>query len=166
MEFLEIAKHLRTLTYYHRPDYQKLFMTLISIMQKGKFSWSDPYDWEQPFAQKSTLTLSVSPIQKSLEFAKKPKSREVGEPLKDSPDDVNGPKRNSDEKMSKEKGSKEKGSKEKMSREKGSKELSKETGSAEGPNFSAEKADDETRKEYFRLLPFDLDFFASDPIGF
>lgn len=46
VEMLEIAAYLRTLEYDHRPDYQFIYERMKNVMDKGKYKWSDPYDWE------------------------------------------------------------------------------------------------------------------------
>uniref|UniRef100_A0A1I7U5F2 Protein kinase domain-containing protein n=1 Tax=Caenorhabditis tropicalis TaxID=1561998 RepID=A0A1I7U5F2_9PELO len=156
IEFLEIAKHLRSLTYFNRPDYHKIFMILISVMQKGKFAWNDPFDWEvQPTRSKSR---SASPPQHSREAVKKGVSKEATKTL--SKENMSKEDVKTARKTSVEDGSREKMSKEKTSRERASNE------SAEKISLSAEKIEDENRKEYMKLLPFDPNFFASDPIGF
>ncbi|EFP01509.1 hypothetical protein CRE_23941 [Caenorhabditis remanei] len=152
MEFLEIARHLRSLNYFNRPDYHRIFLLLISVMQKGKFQWSDPFDWEMipPKPSKST---SASPLQLSKETIKKNGgSREILSKENFSKEDLKTAQKT-------ETTSKEKASKEKTSREKASNE------SAEKISHSGEKADEE-KKELMKLLPFDAEFFASDPIGF
>ncbi|EYB81770.1 hypothetical protein Y032_0374g207 [Ancylostoma ceylanicum] len=35
-----------TLNYYARPDYLLLYNLLADVMKAGRFSYSDPYDWE------------------------------------------------------------------------------------------------------------------------
>uniref|UniRef100_A0A8R1DQP0 Protein kinase domain-containing protein n=1 Tax=Caenorhabditis japonica TaxID=281687 RepID=A0A8R1DQP0_CAEJA len=172
MEFLEIAKHLRSLTYFNRPDYQKLFMLLISIMQKGKFAWNDPFDWELPLIQKNPTSVAMSPARKSKNSISRQPSRELDHtPRNMSKEEASrgspSKERASKEIISKERSSMEKSSMEKLSREKMSKEkMSREIAPTENMSASAERAEDEVRKEYQRLLPFDIDFFASDPIGF
>ncbi|EGT55686.1 hypothetical protein CAEBREN_13455 [Caenorhabditis brenneri] len=155
MEFLEIARHLRSLTYFHRPDYHKIFMLLISVMQKGKFTWNDPFDWELPSARASK-SASASPLQLSRENVKKGMSREKSMSRENmSKEDIKTARKTSVETTSNEKMSKEKTSREKASNE-----------SAEKLSLSGEKVEDENKKEYMKILPFDPDFFASDPIGF
>ncbi|CCD68176.1 Protein kinase domain-containing protein [Caenorhabditis elegans] len=160
MEFLEIAKYLRSLTYFHRPDYHKIFMLLISVMSKGKFAWNDPFDWEMPISttpSKSTPSKSVtkSPAQLSKETVKKASREKTLSKEKTSKEDIKTARKTSIEKDVKEKLSKDMASKEKISL------------SAEKINMSAEKIEEDNKKEeYMRMLPFDPDFFASDPIGF
>ncbi|CAI2344408.1 unnamed protein product [Caenorhabditis sp. 36 PRJEB53466] len=157
MEFLEIAKHLRCLTYFHRPDYHKIYMLLMSVMEKGKFTWSDPFDWEMPALNPTSKSTSASPVQLSREVVKKTQSRETDKLSKENPskEDVRTAKTMSKEKLSRENLSKERTSKESVN------------GSAEIVNGSAERAEEEQKREkYMKILPFDPDFFALDPIGF
>ncbi|UMM23481.1 hypothetical protein L5515_004180 [Caenorhabditis briggsae] len=122
MEFLEIAKHLRSLTYFHRPDYHKIFML--------------PSD--------TPKSVPRSPTQKV--GSRERKSRE-----KLSKEDVKTARKMSDETTN--------DNKVKTSREKTNHQ------SAEKSSSSDPKAG-EQKQEYMKLLPFDLDFFNSDPIGF
>ncbi|CAI2343639.1 unnamed protein product [Caenorhabditis sp. 36 PRJEB53466] len=71
IEFLEIASHLRSLTYFSRPDYHKIYMILMSIMEKGKFLWNDPFEWELPPPRGS----SASPIKKVERRTKRAKRK-------------------------------------------------------------------------------------------
>ncbi|CAO4369905.1 unnamed protein product [Caenorhabditis nigoni] len=143
MEFLEIAKHLRSLTYFHRPDYHKIFMLLLTVMQKGNFIWNDPYDWEL-LPSDTPKSVPRSPTQKV--GSRERKSRE-----KLSREDVKTARKMSDETTN--------DNKVKTSREKTNNQ------SAEKSSSSDPKAG-EQKQEYMKLLPFDLDFFNSDPIGF
>uniref|UniRef100_A0A0K0F7Z7 non-specific serine/threonine protein kinase n=1 Tax=Strongyloides venezuelensis TaxID=75913 RepID=A0A0K0F7Z7_STRVS len=45
-EFVEITKYLRSLTYYKRPDYGKIFLVLKTVLASSGSLFSDPYDWE------------------------------------------------------------------------------------------------------------------------
>ncbi|CAJ0932273.1 unnamed protein product, partial [Mesorhabditis belari] len=47
IEFVGVAKMLRTLGYEHRPDYAKIYETLIEGIDRLAANFSDPYDWEQ-----------------------------------------------------------------------------------------------------------------------
>uniref|UniRef100_A0A1I7U5F3 Protein kinase domain-containing protein n=1 Tax=Caenorhabditis tropicalis TaxID=1561998 RepID=A0A1I7U5F3_9PELO len=101
---------------------------------------------------------SASPPQHSREAVKKGVSKEATKTL--SKENMSKEDVKTARKTSVEDGSREKMSKEKTSRERASNE------SAEKISLSAEKIEDENRKEYMKLLPFDPNFFASDPIGF
>ncbi|EPB71653.1 hypothetical protein ANCCEY_09251 [Ancylostoma ceylanicum] len=46
VQFIKFAEHLTTLNYYARPDYLLLYNLLADVMKAGRFSYSDPYDWE------------------------------------------------------------------------------------------------------------------------
>ncbi|CAI2355196.1 unnamed protein product [Caenorhabditis sp. 36 PRJEB53466] len=136
MEFLEIAKHLRSLTYFHRPDYHKIYMLLMTVMEKGKFSWSDPFDWEMP-----------APVQLSREMVKATtQSREAAKPSREnlSKEEMMKTARN----MSKETVSKENVSKERTSKESG-------IASAEMLLIgSAERTEEEQKRDkYMKILP-------------
>ncbi|CEF67219.1 Asator [Strongyloides ratti] len=45
-EFIEITKYLRTLTYYKRPDYGKIYLVLKTVLTSNGSLFTDPYDWE------------------------------------------------------------------------------------------------------------------------
>ncbi|KAI6182154.1 putative serine/threonine-protein kinase K06H7.1 [Aphelenchoides bicaudatus] len=45
-QMLLITRHLRTLNYYKRPDYQLIFKVLVHILNACKVKYSDPFDWE------------------------------------------------------------------------------------------------------------------------
>lgn len=45
-EFIEITEYLRTLTYYTKPDYGKIFLVLKTVLTSNGSLFSDPYDWE------------------------------------------------------------------------------------------------------------------------
>ncbi|KAF8357950.1 hypothetical protein PRIPAC_92945, partial [Pristionchus pacificus] len=47
IQLLDFAQHLRTLTYYLRPDYVKLYTLLEEIMKEGEYKFSDPWDWDK-----------------------------------------------------------------------------------------------------------------------
>ncbi|CTQ86491.1 Protein kinase domain-containing protein [Caenorhabditis elegans] len=130
-------------------------MLLISIMSKGKFSWNDPFDWEMPISTPPSKSITKSPNQLSKETIKKASREKTLSKEKTSKEDIKTAQKTSIEKDVKEKLSKEMASKEKISL------------SAEKINMSAEKIEEDNKKEeYMRMLPFDPDFFASDPIGF
>ncbi|CAD6189755.1 unnamed protein product [Caenorhabditis auriculariae] len=73
-EMLEIAQYLRTLTYYNRPDYLKIYNLFLSIMDKGKFKWSDPFDWELLDKKKEKRSLSKA-LTPTRSVSKEPPSR-------------------------------------------------------------------------------------------
>uniref|UniRef100_A0A0N4ZMU6 non-specific serine/threonine protein kinase n=1 Tax=Parastrongyloides trichosuri TaxID=131310 RepID=A0A0N4ZMU6_PARTI len=45
-EFVEINNYLKTLTYYKRPDYGKIFLVFKTVLASSGSLFSDPYDWE------------------------------------------------------------------------------------------------------------------------
>eukprot|EP00080_Pristionchus_pacificus_P015464 PDM75484.1 protein kinase [Pristionchus pacificus] len=47
VQFLEFVTHLRSLNYFHRPDYAKLYGLLNSVMEEGEYQMGDPWDWER-----------------------------------------------------------------------------------------------------------------------
>ncbi|GMT33320.1 hypothetical protein PFISCL1PPCAC_24617, partial [Pristionchus fissidentatus] len=53
IQLLNFAEHLRTLTYYLRPDYELLYNVLMDIMIEGEYKFSDPWDWEKETTQKT-----------------------------------------------------------------------------------------------------------------
>ncbi|GMR42676.1 hypothetical protein PMAYCL1PPCAC_12871, partial [Pristionchus mayeri] len=48
IQLLDFAQHLRSLNYYLRPDYMKLYLLLEEIMKEGGYRMSDPWDWDKP----------------------------------------------------------------------------------------------------------------------
>lgn len=42
----DFAQHLRTLDYFTRPDYRKLYRLLMDAMDDGGYKFSDPWDWQ------------------------------------------------------------------------------------------------------------------------
>ncbi|GMT01837.1 hypothetical protein PENTCL1PPCAC_24011, partial [Pristionchus entomophagus] len=47
IQLLDFAQHLRSLNYYLRPDYMKLYTLLDEIMKEGEYKFSDPWDWDK-----------------------------------------------------------------------------------------------------------------------
>uniref|UniRef100_A0A915BKS1 non-specific serine/threonine protein kinase n=3 Tax=Parascaris univalens TaxID=6257 RepID=A0A915BKS1_PARUN len=45
-QLLDITTHLRSLNYYTRPDYFRIYKDLDSVMEGSGFSFGDPFDWE------------------------------------------------------------------------------------------------------------------------
>ncbi|CAI5441136.1 unnamed protein product [Caenorhabditis angaria] len=152
-EFLEIAAHLRTLTYFHRPDYFKIYMLIMAVMEKGRFEWDDPFDWEFGTTTKS-LTPNKTRTPRKLTGPSPNRSTMSKEMTNQSKETTNKSKENASTPA---KG--ESFSKEKMSTE------------IVGSNPSKEKeeytpVDKERKAEMMIVLPFDPDFFQQDPIGF
>uniref|UniRef100_A0A914ZJJ9 Protein kinase domain-containing protein n=2 Tax=Parascaris univalens TaxID=6257 RepID=A0A914ZJJ9_PARUN len=46
-ELIDIAAHVRTLGYLSRPDYHFIYRKLADVMCKGRYKFSDPFDWEE-----------------------------------------------------------------------------------------------------------------------
>ncbi|CAP35515.2 Protein CBG17985 [Caenorhabditis briggsae] len=171
MEFLEIAKHLRSLTYFHRPDYHKIFMLLLTIVGELKRLHTD----EDVLQNCPMEFLDIAKHLRSLTYFHRPDYHKIFMLPSDTPKSV---PRSPTQKV----GSRERKSREKLSKEdvKTARKMSDETTndnkvktSREKTNHqSAEKSSSsdpkagEQKQEYMKLLPFDLDFFNSDPIGF
>ncbi|CAB3405108.1 unnamed protein product [Caenorhabditis bovis] len=154
LELLEIAKHLRTLTYFHRPDYHRIFLLFLTIMEKGKFKWDDPFDWENITRVSSANKQSPKPSRR------KPGNRSVGR----SREVVNMSRERS--RMSREVvGSKESTN---MSRE--SMTPSRESAPMSRENINNTKLSKEVvangTEDQMRVLPFNPEFFQESPIGF
>ncbi|CAD6197793.1 unnamed protein product [Caenorhabditis auriculariae] len=67
-ELLEFSAYIRTLTYYDRPDYERIFTVFNKVMKEGSFKWSDPYHWD-PLAdrkEKKVRLLGKSPARSPL----------------------------------------------------------------------------------------------------
>ncbi|CAD5208683.1 unnamed protein product [Bursaphelenchus xylophilus] len=47
IQMLEITAHLRSLTYYTRPNYFFIYKKFMEVMKEGGFKFTDPYDWEK-----------------------------------------------------------------------------------------------------------------------
>ncbi|GMT25292.1 hypothetical protein PFISCL1PPCAC_16589, partial [Pristionchus fissidentatus] len=47
VQMLEFASHLRTINYFHRPDYTKLYALLVEVLDELGIGMNDPWDWER-----------------------------------------------------------------------------------------------------------------------
>ncbi|GMR48665.1 hypothetical protein PMAYCL1PPCAC_18860, partial [Pristionchus mayeri] len=47
VQLLEFVNHLRSINYFHRPDYSKLYSLLNEVMEEGEYRMEDPLDWER-----------------------------------------------------------------------------------------------------------------------
>lgn len=62
IEFMDFLDHLRSSSYFDKPEYQLIAKCLLDATNRLGFQESDPYDWEQDFSAPSMTTASmVSP---------------------------------------------------------------------------------------------------------
>ena len=59
VEFHAFLDHLRSLSYFQKPDYALVINLLASAVKRLGIQDSDPYDWEQDFSAPSLTTASV-----------------------------------------------------------------------------------------------------------
>uniref|UniRef100_A0A1I8AXJ8 Protein kinase domain-containing protein n=1 Tax=Steinernema glaseri TaxID=37863 RepID=A0A1I8AXJ8_9BILA len=62
IQMLDIAKHLRELGYYSRPDYLMIYKAFMNVLTTYNYKFIDPYDWD--------LIAEQSKIRSKLKFSK------------------------------------------------------------------------------------------------
>ncbi|CAD5206011.1 unnamed protein product [Bursaphelenchus okinawaensis] len=76
VQMLEVVAHLRTLTYFIRPDYCLIYKLFMDVMKEGNFKFTDPYDWEKVVSSKKTRkeseSTSLTILKQKLDPAKSP----------------------------------------------------------------------------------------------